>query len=71
MALEPTVPSTPRNGQYLAVFGFTDTEGGGDIRIEVDECKTCYAVVEKSRMDSHVATHEAQSGATPKGAPAF
>lgn len=66
MALEPSVPSTPRNGQYLAVFGLTDTEGGGDIRIEVDQCGTCAAVVEKSAMATHETWHAGQAGAAPK-----
>lgn len=66
MPLQESAPSAPRQGQYLAVFGLTDAEGGGDIRVEVDECKTCYAVVEKSRLEAHEGRHEAESGAAPK-----
>ena len=65
--LAASVPSTPRNGQYLAVFGLTDTEGGGDIRIEVEECPECAALVEQSTgKPKHESWHAAQAGATPK-----
>jgi hypothetical protein len=56
MAVEAVVPSVPRNGSYLAVYALTDIDAGsgGDVRVEVDECGTCYALVETSRMDGHV-----------------
>jgi hypothetical protein len=66
MALEASVPSTPRKGSYLAVVGLTDQEGGGDVRIEVEECPTCYAVVEGSKLESHTGRHDAETGAAPK-----
>jgi hypothetical protein len=65
--LAASVPSTPRNGQFLAVFGKTDTEGGGDIRVEVEQCSQCAALVEISTgMPAHESWHALQAGATPK-----
>jgi hypothetical protein len=61
------VPSTPRSGQYLAVFGLTDTEGGGDIRIEVEQCPECAALVEQSTgLPAHESWHAGLTGAQPK-----
>lgn len=64
--MEAVVPTVPRNGQFLAVYGKSDTEGGGDIRIEVEECGTCYAVVSTARLAEHEGRHEAEAGAAPK-----
>lgn len=67
MAVEATAPSTPRNGSYLAVSALTniDAGAGGDVRVEVDECGTCYALVENSKMDGHVSVMHVGS-AEPK-----
>lgn len=66
MALEASVPSTPRSGSYLAVFGLVDQEGGGDVRVEVDQCRECAAVVERNAMPDHESWHAGQGGAEPK-----
>lgn len=67
--LAAVVPTVPRNGQFLAVYGKTDTEGGGDIRIEVEECPDCGAIAESSTgIPKHEAWHAAQAGAAPKSA---
>lgn len=69
MTFEASVPSTPRQGSYYAVYGLSDQEGGGDVRIEAAECTSCYAVVEKSRLDAHIiALHPEDASGTPKGA---
>jgi ribosomal protein S27AE len=65
--LTASLPSTPRNGQFLAVYGKVADEGGGDIRVEVEECPECGAVVETSAgLAKHESWHAGQAGATPK-----
>jgi hypothetical protein len=55
---EAVVPSTPRSGSYLTVTGFSEQEGGGDVRVELTCCPNCYAAVEQAHLNEHQATHE-------------
>jgi hypothetical protein len=64
--LAASTPTTPRNGSYLAVFGITGQEGGGDVRVEVAQCGECFALVENSKLDAHEGRHAAEAGAEPK-----
>jgi hypothetical protein len=67
--MEPVVPTVPRRGSYRDVVGLTDLDegSGGDVRIEMDECPTCFASVEQHvAMAKHESWHAAQAGEAPK-----
>ena len=68
MAVQVSEPSTPRNGSYKDVMALTTlAEGeGGEVRVEVDQCGECSALVENSAMPNHESWHAAQGGAQPK-----
>ena len=68
MAVQVSEPSTPRNGSYKDVMALTTlAEGeGGEVRVEVDQCGECSALVENSAMPNHESWHAGQGGAEPK-----
>jgi len=39
---------------------------GGEVRVEVDQCRECSALVENSAMPNHESWHAGQGGAEPK-----
>lgn len=63
---EPSVPETPRQGQYLPVKGYTDQEGGGELEVRLTPCSQCSAAVAETGMADHESWHAAQAGAEPK-----
>ena len=56
---EPVVPTVPRRGQYVAAVAYTETEGGGDIRVELTQCPDCLAAVAENVLNEHRGKHEA------------
>jgi hypothetical protein len=65
--MEASVPSEPRNGAYLQVAALADHSGGDPgVRVELEQCKTCAAAVERNAVPDHESWHAAQGGAEPK-----
>jgi len=67
MDVTSVVPSEPRDGSYLAVFALTSNEGGGEVRVEVEQCGTCFALVSTDKLDAHEGRHDAEAASGPPG----
>lgn len=63
---EPSTPDVPRQGQYLPVTGYTDTEGGGELEVRLTQCGECAAAVAETGLDAHQSWHATQVGSEPK-----
>jgi hypothetical protein len=62
---DSSAPEAPRNGQNVAVLGFTDNENQG-VSIVLVPCPECSAAVEDAHLPDHESWHAAQGGAEPK-----